>query len=172
MRWRLSAASGQPQTDTLTGKLIHSTCAFRRQLERAPGTAEAFQYTAVTSGSVNHVYVYLGRATTSAQVQVGLYADNAGDPGDVLAAATISTPRAGAWNRVDVPPVRINAGQRYWIAVLGPTGTGKIEILDAGESGARSVSSADTGLASLPGTWSSGATWSSSPVSAYAAEEP
>jgi O-glycosyl hydrolase len=138
----------------------------------AAGTAEAFQYTAGASGPANRLYVYVGAGSAAGQLQVGLYADNGDQPGNLLASATIVGPTGGAWNHVEIPEVQIQAGARYWIAVLGPAGGGPLELLDGGTAGGTSVTSADLNLAALPSTWSSGATWSSSPLSAYAAHEP
>ena len=72
-----------------------------------------------------------------------------------------------------MPPVEIHAGVRYWIAALAPAaGGGALELVDAGATGDKSVTSADLNLAELPPAWSTGATWSSSPMWAYAAHEP
>jgi hypothetical protein len=138
----------------------------------AAGMAEAFQYVAAASGSANRLYVYLGAGSAAGQVQVGLYADGGDQPGELLASGTLASPTGGTWNHVDVPAVQIQADSRYWIAVLGPAGGGQLEVLDAGQGGAKSVTSADVNLASLPSSWSTGATWASSPMSAYAAQEP
>jgi len=57
---------------------------------------------------------------------IGLYTNNAGHPGTLLTSGTITAPVAGQNTTVTVPAASVTAGQTYWIAVLGPTGTLKI----------------------------------------------
>ena len=99
---------------------------------------------------------------------LGVYSDRKGQPGALQEQATISSNlRAGSWNYVDVPPMPVTAGQRYWIAVLGPKGGGKISFRDAG-AGGRSKTSGRPHLTLLPARWSGAAhTAATGPVSAY-----
>ncbi len=131
------------------------------------GSAEAFGTTATSTGSVGSLTVYLDATSKATKVVAGLYTDNAGRPGTLLAQGSTSTPTAGAWNQIALPAVAVTAGTKYWISVLGPTGTGEIEFRDA-PSGSRSENSSQTSLTSLPATWSPGHDWSDSPISAYA----
>ena len=62
----------------------------------------------------------------------------------------------------------VTAGQQYWIAILGPTGTGTPQLRDATCCG-RSETHAVNGLSALPATWIPGALSANSPASAYAA---
>ena len=133
------------------------------------GAGEAFQYTATTTGTANSLSVYLDSGNTASQVAIGLYADNgANKPGSLLAQGTISAPKAAAWNTTSVSPTPISAGTKYWIALLGPAGAGTVKFRDVG-SGGPSVMSSQATLSALPGTWSSGASYANSPMSAYAA---
>jgi hypothetical protein len=133
------------------------------------GGAEAFQYTATTSGSANKLFVYLDGSSTAAKVVLGLYADNASttSPAALLAQATITAPIAGAWNSVAIPPTGLTAGTKYWIAILGPAGTGTVAFRDVASGGPAQASSQTT-LATLPATWSPGSNYPNSPMSAYA----
>jgi hypothetical protein len=134
----------------------------------ATGMAEAFQYTAATSGTVNKLSVYLDASSTASRVVVGLYADNAGNPGAVLAQGTITAPVAGTFNEVAVSGAAVTAGQSYWIAVLAPTGaTGTVQFRDVG-SGGNTQTSASSTLSALPATWSTGGRFHNSPMSATA----
>jgi hypothetical protein len=99
-------------------------------------------------------------------VVVGLYTDSAGNPGALLSQATITSPVAGAWNTIAVPAASVTAGTKYWIAVLGPTGTGTVQFRDV-PTGGRSQTSAQTNLSTLPSTWSPGSTYFNAPMSAY-----
>jgi hypothetical protein len=138
----------------------------------AAGTAEAFLYTAATSGTATRLFVYLDSTSTAGQVVVGLYSNAAGDvPGTLLGQAAIASPAKGAWNAVDIAPVGIAAGTKYWIAVLNPPGSGTIQFRDTA-SGGKAQSSAQTSLTALPTTWSPGQNWTGSPMSAYAAQVP
>ena len=132
--------------------------------------AEAFQNTATASGTVSRLSIYLDAGSTASTVIVGLYANNnaTNNPGSLLGQATITAPVAGAWNTVTLPtPVAVASGTPYWLTVLAPTGaTGTVRFRD-GASGGRAQTSAQSNLAALPATWSPGATWGNSPMSAY-----
>lgn len=132
-----------------------------------PGSAEAFSATASTTGTVGSLAVYVSSTSKAATVVVGLYAESGLGPGALLTQGSTGSPQAGAWNQITVPPVKVSAGSKYWIAVLGPAGTGEVNFRDT-SGGSLSVQSSQMSLTALPSTWSTGLTWSSSPVSAYA----
>jgi hypothetical protein len=131
------------------------------------GVAEAFQYTATASGTASKLYLYLDASSTATKVVVGVYTNTASNtPGNLLGQATITTPQKGAWNNVTLSGVSLSSGQKYWIAVLGPTGSGTLKFRDVASGGKAQVSS-QSNLTGLPATWSSGATYPNSPLSAY-----
>ena len=136
------------------------------------GQAEAFKTTATGTGSMNKLSFYLDATSAAASVTVGLYADNAGSPGSLLGQATLSSPAKGAWNSVTLAtPVSVTGGTAYWIALLGPTGTGTIQFRDHGNgTGSVASTSTQTNLTSLPSTWTSGGSYFDGPVSAYGAQ--
>lgn len=134
------------------------------------GMAEAFQYTATASGSVNKIYIYIDPSSAATQVNVGLYANSSNNPGSLLTQGSITNPAKGAWNAVPVTSVSVVSGARYWIAVLGPTGKGIVWFRDV-SSGGLAQTSSQTNLAALPATWTKGNVYSMSPMSAYAVEE-
>jgi hypothetical protein len=137
------------------------------------GTSEAFQYTASASGAVTKIWVYLDAGNTASQLVVGLYANSAGnDPSSLLSQATISHPVSGVWNGVAVPSVSVTANTNYWIAILAPSGTGTMQFRDVLSQASKSESSAQTNLATLPSTWSTGSVYHQSPLSAYAVHDP
>ncbi len=72
-------------------------------------------------------------------LEVGLYSDNTGHPGSLLTQGTINTPVNWAWNAVPVPPVALTINTKYWIAVLSPTGAGKIKLLYRDSNGTRGL---------------------------------
>jgi Big-like domain-containing protein/galactose oxidase-like protein/purple acid phosphatase-like protein len=133
------------------------------------GSAEAFQYTATTTGTANTLYVFLSSSNTASQAVVGLYTDNGSSkPATLLAQGTINPTKSNAWNSIAIAPVSVTAGVKYWIALLGPSGGGIVQFRDV-SGGGPSVMSSQTSLATLPPSWSSGASYTDSPLSAYAA---
>jgi hypothetical protein len=129
------------------------------------GSAEAFPFTATASGTLGTLTVYVGAGNASSQLIVGIYADASNKPGTLLAQGSIASPKSSTWTTVTVPSVSIASGVRYWIAILGTGGT--LTFRDNTQS-CSSYTSSSSSLTVLPGTWSTGATWSPScPLSAY-----
>jgi hypothetical protein len=129
------------------------------------GKAEAFRTTAAASGTISQVNLYLDALSSATQVLVGIYADEAGHPGALVAQGATSTPTAGAWNEIPLSPVRVAAGTTYWIAILDPFGPGLLRFRDR-PGGASETSAADA-LTNLPASWTTGASYSDGPLSAY-----
>jgi hypothetical protein len=111
--------------------------------------------------------VYVDSTSKSTSVIVGLYSDSSGQPGSLLTQGTITSPTAGSWNTVSVPAASITSGTPYWISVLAPSGMGTVAFRDV-SNGTISENSSQANLASLPATWSPGAKYHNSPMSAYA----
>jgi hypothetical protein len=132
------------------------------------GTAEAFVTRAGYSGQMSRLHLYVDSSSTASQVVVGIYSNRNGHPGARQEQATITNLRAGSWNYVDVPSpsMPVTAGQRYWIAVLGPSGAGRIRFRDT-ISGPGSETSSQHSLTALPATWSTGKAWATGNLSAY-----
>lgn len=134
--------------------------------ENSAGSAEAFGATATGSGPVGSLSVYIDSTSKATQANVGLYSDSGGKPGTLLTQGTISSPTAG-WNTVPVSGATLATGTPYWITVLSPSGSGTIVFRDA-TTGSLSENSSQSNLTTLPATWSAGAKWANSPISAYA----
>jgi len=130
------------------------------------GQAEAFPLKAKATGAVTSLTIYLDSSSTVQQLVLGLYADASGQPGALLTQAGTAQPQAAAWNTIAVPVANVVQGRRYWITVLG-FGAGSIEFRDTDRGGCSSVTSAQTTLAALPASWTTGASWSTCRVSAY-----
>ena len=133
------------------------------------GTAEAFEATASTSGTVGILSVYVDASSTGTALVAGLYSDSAGHPGTLIAQGALMQLTAGAWNNVPIPGAIVTAGTPYWLAILA-TQSGVLRFRDG--TGCTSVESQQTNLTSLPATWVSGASWPSCPLSAYGATSP
>src|SRR3954451_17575631 len=112
----------------------------------AAGTAEAFQTTASTSGTAASLTVYLDSTSTASKVYVGLYADNNGHPGALLAQASSTALLRGAWNNFPMSAATVAASVRYWIAILG-TGPGKPVFRDRSNGSCKIETSSQTALA-------------------------
>ncbi|MGZ4411105.1 MAG: galactose oxidase-like domain-containing protein [Gaiellaceae bacterium] len=134
------------------------------------GLAEAFQWTSGNTGTVTRLSVYVDASSTATKISVGLYTDNAGHPGTLLGQGTISSPTGAAWNDVAVSAAAVVSGTKYWIALLGPNGSGTLHFRDrccGGGTGAET--SSQTTLTALPATWTPGTHYSDGPASTYAA---
>jgi fibronectin type 3 domain-containing protein len=130
-----------------------------------PGTAEAFRYTAVASGSAGQLVLYLAPDNAATSVKLGLYSDNAGHPGSLLASGTVTSPSPGTWNTVNfTTPPSVTAGSNYWVGLLGTGGTVSFRNQATGSC---SESASTTNLTSLPATWTTGPVWSNCQLSAY-----
>ena len=65
---------------------------------RTQGIAEAFQTVPQKSSVVTSVQVYLDATSTATEVVAGIYKNNNGHPGALVAKGTLTTPKPGAWN--------------------------------------------------------------------------
>jgi hypothetical protein len=130
------------------------------------GQAEAWPFTAASSGTAATVSLYVDPSSTATAAELGIYADNAGVPGTLLGKGTLTSPMAG-WNTATLPGFSVAAGSAYWIAVFG-TGTGELRFRDhpTGGSCLARLSATNT-WTTLPGAWSGTATASECPLSAY-----
>jgi PKD repeat protein len=136
-----------------------------------PGTAQAFQAQAAVTGWITGLSVYSDTGSTATSLVAGIYSDNNGHPGSRLARGTLSSPGSGGWKKVLLPPVRITAGTKYWIAILSPNGVLKFRD-GGGFTGGLSEASAQNTLTTLPSTWTSGPQVLEGPLSAYGAGYP
>jgi len=132
----------------------------------ALGQAEAFQATANGSGSVQTLLVYLDSTSTVSQVVAGLYDDIGGHPGTLLNQGSSTQVLAGAWNTISLPSTGVVAGTPYWIAILG-TGSGTPVLRDATGGNCPSETSQENSLATLPGSWTTGAATATCPASIF-----
>jgi FG-GAP repeat protein len=135
------------------------------------GTAEAFRYTAASTGSAGKLSVYLDTTSTATKVMIGLYTNTStGNPGMLLTSGTITNPKPGAWNTVTVPATQLTAGTPYWLAVLTPFKAGTIKFRDLPDgTGDPTQTSAQKSLMSMPSSWKTGTRFADSPASFFAA---
>ena len=77
------------------------------------GKAEAFRAVAPADGTIETLSVYVAKKTKAKALVAGVYADNDGHPGELLASGRLASPTAGAWNDVPItPPPRSQRGSR------------------------------------------------------------
>ncbi len=131
----------------------------------AAGIAQAFAYTAAASGTTTDIQLYVNSGTTATELFLGLYSDNGGKPGSLLATGSISSPTAGAWNDVTVGSATVTAGTSYWIGLLG-TG-GQLFYPDTAAGSGASYVNSTANLTSLPQTYAPGNEYAVSPASTY-----
>ena len=128
------------------------------------GIAEAFQTTALASGAVSNLSVYVDGSSTATTLIAGLYKDAGGHPGALVSQGALNQVRPGAWNKVSIPGAKVAAGAKYWVAILSAK-QGTLKFRDG--TGCNSETSVQSSLTSLPTSWSTGAVWDSCNVSAF-----
>jgi len=129
------------------------------------GVAQAFRVRAASSGRLTSLAVYVGAPTQARSLAAGVYADDGGHPGRLLAQGTAVAGK-GDWSTValgDGPA--LTAGSPYWVAVLAPSGDRRLALRAAG--GGASETSAQTALAALPATWATGGSSADGVLAAY-----
>ena len=151
-------------------------CSVRTRSSRSvdsnpPGTAESFQYTAAASASASTFHVFLDASNEARTVIVGVYADVERRARRPAEHGAVQQSDAGEWNAIPVPPMALEAGRKYWLALLGPRGDGVIRFRDLPDpEGGPTRLSAQHHLSAwrgLPTTWCTGADFANSPASLY-----
>ncbi len=138
--------------------------------EALPGGAEVYRTTATAAGRATALRLHLAPTSTASALVLGIYADSGGEPASLLGSGRISAPAAGQWAEVPLANgPQLVAGQAYWISLLNPSdATGTLRWHDrAGGGGGAERTSADNPHASLPGAWTTAASWSDGPLSGY-----
>lgn len=131
------------------------------------GRSEAFQFTATATGTGDTVEMYVDTPNTATVLTAGIYTNAAGHPGALIAQGSLNSPVATSWNAVPLSSgAPLTSGTLYWIAVLGDIGhTLRERDVFAGAAG--DEDSAQSNLVTLPGSWSSGPSFTNAPISAY-----
>ncbi len=130
------------------------------------GTAKAYQSTPQKTGVVTTVQVFLDAGSTATELVAGIYTDNKGHPGTLVAQGKLSLLKSGAWNSVPIPIVSVTAAQHYWIAVLGSKGQVGFRNI-TGSAADLIETSASTKLTTLPSTWTRSTIQANSAMSVY-----
>jgi PT repeat/Regulator of chromosome condensation (RCC1) repeat len=133
------------------------------------GLAEAFEYEAAGTGVATWLNLYVDASNEATEVIVGVYADQDGQPGELLGSGRLADLVGGDWNSVPIPATPIVAGGKYWLSLLGPCGAGTLRFRDLpdGPGGPTSVSWGGAGGHDLPTPWAQVRPYANSPASAY-----
>lgn len=131
------------------------------------GIAEAFKVISQKNSVVTAVKVYLDASSTATELVAGIYNDNAGHPGTLLAQGKLSAPKAGATNSVAIPSATLLTAKPYWIAILGSKG--QIKFRDRRGSAVVPMETSASGtLTTLPSQWITGVVYpNDGPMSVY-----
>ena len=163
-----SATSATFTVTTLPTSLLGDQAIEQSRDSNPAGTAQAFPFTASSTGSINRLFWYLDVTNAASTIAVGLYNDGGGHPNTLQTAGLITTPANGTWNAVSVPAVNLTSGTQYWLAILTPFGSGTVQFRDVAGSGSSETSSL-ANLAALPTLWVTGQTWTTGSASAFVA---
>jgi Lysyl oxidase/Bacterial Ig domain len=131
-----------------------ATSAYSVGDQTTSGREESFQFTAKSSGTVEELQ-FRTNATANTGVTgvtLGVFAENAGKPGEVLGKATVAgEPAVSSWVKVTGLSTAVVSGTKYWLVVL-PLGASSTKLhynAAVGSGGAGNLESVATGLSAL-----------------------
>ena len=149
------------------GTVLFGDRTIQRTIGRtSPGRADAFPFAASRAGTVSAIHVYVDAHNRAKKLVVAVYSSRSGHPARRVASGTLSSPRAGSWNKVSVTRANVRSSGRYWIAVLGQGGT--LYFRDHNTGTCFGETSHKAHLASLPILWASQTRLHACRISAYA----
>jgi hypothetical protein len=124
---------------------------------------QAEPVTAPASGALVNISIYIDPASSGPDsIELGLYSDNAGVPGTLLAAtSSVNNPAPGTWLVLTTTAATVTSGTNYWLAyeVSGPSvkyRTGDLSVTVCGAP----VSAYGPTPATYPSATCSGSGWS------------
>src|SRR5262249_34741017 len=117
-------------TPAATSKVLlagDATSTYTAGDQTAAGHEEGFQFTAKSSGTVEELQFRTNGASNAGitGLSLGIFAENAGTPGEQLGGATASgEPPPNSWIKVSGVSIPVVAGTKYWLVAL-PLGSGQ-----------------------------------------------
>ena len=161
----VSEASTQPTPELLAGD---ATSTYTVGDQTAGGREEAFQFTAKSSGTIEELQFRTNASTNTGVtgLSLGVFAENAGKPGEVLGKATVSgRPATSSWIKVSGLSVPVLSATKYWLVALplGPSSSFLHYNVAVGSGGSGNLKSIATGLSTMTAE-SSWATFNQGPV--------
>ena len=148
-----------------TVTLFGSRALGRSVAHQPANRAEAFSYSARSSGTASSVGLYVQSRARATRLRVAVYSNARGRPGVLLTAGSALRPRVRAWNRIGVRGAHLVAGHRYWLVVL-PT-RGKVALRYRRTRACADADRRRLRMTNLPTHWRSRAAWQGCQVSAY-----
>jgi hypothetical protein len=137
--------------------------------QNVAGVAEAFRTVPAHGGAIDALRVFVAHGSRAKRLVAGVYANAGGHPGALLTTGALNAPAGNEWNEVPLAHATIEAGQPYWIAILGVGGRLVFRDDCCGRGSEPSETSASSSLAALPHTWARGRVFpNDGPLSAYA----
>ena len=124
-----------------------------------------FRFADKTTGTARSISVYVASHSRAKTLAVGLYTDERGHPGSLLASGSLSAPQTRTWNNVTIKPATVKVGHAYWVAVLAEGGT--LYFRDRSHGSCPSESSPKSHLSALPASARKGQRSNTCPISAY-----
>jgi hypothetical protein len=123
---------------------------------------EALSFTVSSSVTITSLSMRID-TTGGGNTVLGLYSDNSGAPGTLLASGVIND-TVSSWNTVAVTPVAISAGN-YWLAFDNSSST---TLFDQGTGSVTNYQLTYAYNGTLPATWVGGLSGPLQPYSLYA----
>ena len=161
----VSEGATQPTPELLAGD---ATSTYPVADQTAGGREEAFQFTAKSSGTIEELQFRTNASANSGitGLSLGVLAESAGKPGEVLGKATVTgQPATSSWIKATGLSVPVVSATKYWLVAL-PLGPGSSFLhynVAVGSGGSGNLESIATGLTALTAepTW---ATFNQGPV--------
>ena len=119
------------------------------RVDRDPARSlKAVRFRAKTSGRAGSISVFVASHSRARTLLVGLYNNKGRNPGSLLATASLSSPKPGAWREATIKPTAVKEQHYYWVALLAKGGP--LYFRARGKGSCRSLTASQTRAAVLP----------------------
>jgi hypothetical protein len=131
-----------------------ATSTYSVEDKTSAGREEAFQFTAKASGTIEELRFRTNTVSNAGLtgLALGIFAESAGKPGEVLGKATVNgEPATSSWITATGLSTAVTSGTKYWLVALpvGPSGKALHFNAAAKSGGAGNVESTVSGLSTL-----------------------
>lgn len=160
-----SRASGSRHQVTRMVTLLGSRTLGRGVVHQPANHAEAFSYTARSSGTAKSIGLYVQARSRRTRLHVAIYSNRRGRPRFRLTAGSATRLRRRAWNQIPVHGAHLIAGRRYWLVVLPKRG--KVALRHRRTRACARADRRQPAMRNLPRRWKSRAVRKGCHMSAY-----
>ena len=137
-----------------------------RSVARQPaGRAEAFSYTAKSSGKATAIGLYVDSRARDAGLRVAIYSNFHNRPGVRLTRGSRQRPRTHAWDAISIQAIQLVAQHHYWLVVL--PSRGKVALRYRRTRACAAADRHRVKLAGFPHRWGTRAAAPGCQISAY-----